>query len=66
MQKMDEVQKRLLAEVADLHELPVGAYNLRANGKSIGRNSTDEIIMDFSVHRKRNGEGGLEGNMGWI
>lgn len=46
MQKMDEVQKRLLAEVADLHELPVGAYNLRANGKSIGRNSTDEILVD--------------------
>ena len=46
MQKMDEVQKRLLAEVADLHELPVGAYNLRANGKSIGRNSTDEIVVD--------------------
>lgn len=46
MLKMDEVQKRLLAEVADLHDIPVGAYNLRANGKSVGRNSTDEIIVD--------------------
>ena len=46
MLKMDEVQKRLLEEVADLHDVPVGAYNLRANGKSIGRNSTDEIIVD--------------------
>lgn len=41
--KMDEIQKRLLAEVADLHEVPAGAFNFRANGKSIGRNSTANI-----------------------
>ena len=46
MLKMDEVQKRLLEEVADLHDVPLGAYNLRANGKSVGRNSTDEIIVE--------------------
>ena len=28
---MDEIQKRLLLEVADLHEVPEGAYNIRAN-----------------------------------
>ena len=43
MLKMDDVQKRILAEVADLHDVPVGAYNLRANGKSVGRNSTANI-----------------------
>ena len=43
MLQMDETQKRLLAEVADLHEVPIGAYNLRANGKSVGRNSTESI-----------------------
>ncbi|MBP1534748.1 MAG: SufD family Fe-S cluster assembly protein [Ruminococcus sp.] len=41
--KMDEVQKRLFQEVADLHEIPEGAYNLRANGESVGRNTTANI-----------------------
>lgn len=43
MLKMDEIQKRLLAEIADLHDVPVGAYNLRANGASVGRQSTSSI-----------------------
>ena len=41
--KVDEIQKRLFAEVAGLHEIPMGAYNLRANGESIGRDSTENI-----------------------
>ena len=40
---MDEIQKRLLREVADLHEVPEGAYNIRANSKSAGRRSTANI-----------------------
>lgn len=40
---MDEIQRRLLNEVAGLHEVPEGAYNIRANGKSVGRNSTAHI-----------------------
>lgn len=40
---MDEIQKRILLEVADLHEVPEGAYNIRANGVSAGRNSTANI-----------------------
>ncbi|MCQ2385236.1 MAG: SufD family Fe-S cluster assembly protein [Clostridia bacterium] len=40
---MDAIQKQLLAEIADLHEMPVGAYNVRANGKSMGRQSTAHI-----------------------
>lgn len=40
---MDEIQKRLLAEVADLHEMPEGAYNIRANGESAARSTTANI-----------------------
>ena len=43
MKKIDEVQRRILSEVADLHEVPIGAYNIRANGESVGRNSTEDI-----------------------
>lgn len=40
---MDEIQKNLLAQVADLHEVPQGAYNLRINGAGAGRNTTENI-----------------------
>lgn len=40
---MDEIQKTLLEEVANLHEIPVGAYNIRANGQSTARNTTENI-----------------------
>lgn len=40
---MDEIQKRILAEVADLHKVPEGAYNIRANGKMESRNTTANI-----------------------
>ena len=43
MLKLDEIQKRLLTEVADLHKVPEGAYNIRANGTSAGRASTANI-----------------------
>ena len=40
---LDEIQKRLLSEVADLHSVPEGAYNIRANGAAAGRNTTADI-----------------------
>ncbi len=40
---MDEIQKRLLKEVADLDALPIGAYNIRADGQAAGRRSTANI-----------------------
>lgn len=40
---MDDIQKRLLTEVADLHEVPEGAYNIRANSKMAARNTTANI-----------------------
>ncbi|MDO4325341.1 MAG: SufD family Fe-S cluster assembly protein [bacterium] len=40
---MDQIQKTLLEEVAGLHEVPAGAYNIRANGKMAARNTTAHI-----------------------
>ena len=40
---VDEIQKRLLTEIADLHEVPSGAYNIRANSALAGRNTTANI-----------------------
>ena len=40
---VDEIQKRLLEEVAGLHEMPEGAYNIRANGEMADRNTTANI-----------------------
>ena len=40
---IDEIQKQILEEVADLHKVPDGAYNIRANGESAGRNTTANI-----------------------
>ncbi len=40
---MDAIEKNLLAQVADLHEIPEGAYNIRANGKLQSRNTTANI-----------------------
>lgn len=41
--ELTDIQKKVLAEVADLHKTPVGAFNIRANGESVGRNSTANI-----------------------
>ena len=40
---LDEIGKRLLAEVADLHGIPEGAYNIRSNSAAAGRRSTENI-----------------------
>lgn len=43
MFQLDEIQKRLIAEVAGLHKVPIGAYNFRANSQLAGRQSTANI-----------------------
>ena len=53
MLKIDEIQRRLLEEVADLHSVPEGAYNIRVNGKSAGRSSSANI----EITPKDNGSG---------
>ena len=40
---MDTIEKNLLKEVAELDALPVGAYNIRANGGLAGRSTTANI-----------------------
>lgn len=40
---MDEIQKTLLEQIAGLHDVPAGAYNIRANGQSIDRGTTANI-----------------------
>lgn len=45
MLELDAIQKRLLEEVADLHDIPIGAYNIRSNSESAGRVSTDNIVI---------------------
>lgn len=40
---MDLIEKNLLEQVADLHGVPEGAYNIRSNGKSTARNTTANI-----------------------
>ena len=40
---LDTIQKQLLEEVADLHTIPEGAYNIRSNGEMAARNTTANI-----------------------
>ena len=51
MIKIDPIQKRLLAEIADLHSVPEGAYNIRANGEGAGRQSTANIEITSKTDR---------------
>ncbi len=46
MTKPDAITQNLLAAVADLHDVPSGAYNLRLNGESAGRRSTANIQIE--------------------
>ena len=40
---MDQIKLNLLREVADLHGVPEGAYNIRSDGQLAGRNTTANI-----------------------
>ncbi|MBO4355674.1 MAG: SufD family Fe-S cluster assembly protein [Clostridia bacterium] len=40
---IDDIQRNLLIEIANLHKTPEGAYNIRANGKLESRNTTANI-----------------------
>ena len=50
---MDAIQKNLLEQFAGLHEVPAGAYNIRANGESVSRNTTANI--DIVTKEDKNG-----------
>ena len=40
---MNKIQKDLLEQIAGIHEVPQGAYNIRMNGEGAGRNTTENI-----------------------
>lgn len=40
---MDRIQQRILEEVAGLHDVPEGAYNIRSDGRTAARNTTANI-----------------------
>ncbi len=42
---MDSIQKTLLEQVADLHDVPQGAYSLRINGQLYGKNDSENISI---------------------
>ena len=48
----DSIQERILEEVADLHGVPAGAYNIRANGQTAGRNTTANIDIATKTNRE--------------
>lgn len=43
MSELNSVERGLLEAIADLHQVPEGAYNIRRNGEGFARRSTDEI-----------------------
>ena len=48
---MDAIERQMLAQVADLHEVPEGAYNIRKNGESEGRRSTANIQIETKTDK---------------
>ena len=53
---MDSIQKDLLVQIADLHSTPEGAYNIRGDGQSLGRNTTANI----DIVTKTDGKEGID------
>lgn len=41
--ELNEIQLDLLREIADITDIPTGAYNIRSNSQSIGRQSTANV-----------------------
>ena len=46
MKTLDQIEKDLFREVADINEIPAGAYNFRINGKAVGRQSSANIDVE--------------------
>ena len=43
--KLDAIEKNLLKTIADIEKTPIGAYNIRENGKGVARNTTAILIL---------------------
>ena len=44
--KLDSLKLNLLREVADLEDIPQGAYSLRVDGEMFGKNSSENIVIE--------------------
>ena len=44
--QLDKIKLEMLRQVADLHEIPEGAYSLRVDGEMFGKNSSENIIIE--------------------
>ena len=44
--KLDKIKLEMLKQVADLHDSPEGAYSLRVDGETFGKNSSENIIIE--------------------
>ena len=53
---MDAIEKDLLLQIADLHGVPEGAYNIRQNGETQSRNTTANI----DIVTKTDGKAGID------
>ncbi len=43
---LSKMEKDLLENIAGLHKVPEGAYSLRVNGELVGKNSSDNIVIE--------------------
>lgn len=48
---MTKEELKLLKEIADLEKTPQGAYNIRKNGESAGRASTENIVIESKTDK---------------
>ncbi len=48
---LSETELRLLREIADLERTPQGAYNIRKNGASESRSSTENIVIETKTDK---------------
>ena len=53
MDKLNKIDKELLSQIADLHTIPQGSFNIRKNGKLVSRSSNEDI----QIVSKNNKEG---------
>ncbi len=51
MSKLSALEMNLLRQIADLHKIPEGAYNIRENGQLGGRNSTENIEISTKTDK---------------
>ena len=50
---IDDIGKQLIEEVADLTEVPAGAYNFRVNSQLAGRHTTENIDIISPTPREK-------------